>query len=180
MPRPLPAALLAAACLAAGALLAPRPLPAQNDGGESARGDYRVAGGTVPVLLDAATGETWALARVGPGEHVWLPCDRVTDPDAAKAVRDRLRQAGGDGTPDAPAGGGSERANLPPGGAYFPGDLLGGDLIGGDLIGGSLIGSDAIHGDLIGGNAVSGDLVEGVPLDSDDPDAKPGEEAAKE
>ena len=170
-PRPLPAAVLAAAGLAAGWLLAPRPLPAQNETA-GAGGSYAVAGGPVPVLLDGATGQTWSLARLGPGEHVWLPCERVDDPDRAKELRDRLAAAG----PEPPAGPGGGSAQRPAGGAYFPGnllggDLIGGDLIGGDLVGGNLVGGNAIDGGLIGGNVVGKDLVEGELLDTDDTDA---------
>ena len=154
MTRPLPAALLAAAALAAGLSLAPAPLPAQSGPGGGGGGDYAVAGGPTPVLYRPGTGESWALARVGPGEHVWLPCDRVDDPGKAAEIREKLAA---DPAPTA----GSEDPQAPAGGAYFPGDLLGGDLIGGDLIGGSLIGGNAIDGDLIGGNVVGKDLLGG-------------------
>ena len=166
MPRPLPAALLAAAALAAGLSLAPRPLAARNGpngGGEA----YAVAGGAVPVLYHPGTGESWALARLAPGEHVWLPCDRVTDPERVAEIRETLAAdpapPGGPRDPRASA----DSPNVPAGGAYFPGDLLGGDLIGGDLIGGDLIGGNAIDGDLIGGNVVGKDLLEGELRDGD-------------
>ena len=158
----LPAALSAAAGLAAAAAFAPDPLPARQSGGGP--GPFAVAGGAVPVLLETGTGQTWALARVGPGEHAWLPCERVTDPDRAAELRTRVSaDASADAAPP-----GDQNASAPAGGAYFPGDLLGGDLIGGDLIGGSLVGGNAIDGDLVGGNVVGRDLLEGRLMDADE------------
>ena len=164
MPRPtrrspfLAAAGLSAA--AAFALWAASPdAPGQPPGeSQGAGGPFAVAGGATPVLLDTATGDAWALARLGPGEHAWLPCERVTDPARAAELRGRLR---GDGAANANGGGPAAASAEPAGGAYFPRHLLGGDLIHGDLIGGDLVGGSLVGEALIGGAVVDGDLLGG-------------------
>ena len=165
MPRPTrrsPFPLAAAGLLAAAAAVlwaaSPRA-PGQPPGdSEAAGGPFAVAGGATPILLDTATGDAWALARLGPGEHVWLPTERVTDPARAAELRGRLRKDGaanGDGG-DANGGGPTAAAAEPAGGAYFPGHLLGGDVIHGDLIGGDLVGGSLVGEALIGGAVVDG------------------------